>query len=143
MDRTPRPLPRRASMSTMHPRTKLWLEQDDKLALSDYRLRLLKAIAEGGSLAAAAGTLDLSYRRAWGKIREIEQNLGVELVQSAAGGAGGGGSRLTPAGELLIERYEQFAIRSRDAVAAIYDEIFSPDSPTDPATLRSDRFGPM
>jgi molybdate transport repressor ModE-like protein len=89
-----------------------------------------------------AGTLDLSYRRAWGKIREIEQNLGVELVQSAAGGTGGGGSRLTPAGELLIERYDQFAIRSRDAVAAIYDEIFSPGSPTDPATLRSDRFGP-
>ncbi len=126
----------------MHPRTKLWLEQDDKLALSYYRQRLLKAIAETGSLAAAAVRLGLSYRRAWGKIREIETNLGVELVRSAAGGPGGGGSTLTPAGEALIERYEQFAIRSRDAVALIYDEIFRPDAPTDPASLRSDRFGP-
>ncbi|MDE3095918.1 MAG: LysR family transcriptional regulator [Chloroflexota bacterium] len=97
----------------MEPRAKLWLEQDGKLVLSDYRVRLLQLIDETGSLADAAAAMQLSYRRAWGKVREIEQNLGVKLVESAAGGAGGGGSRLTPDGRRLVARYRRF----QDAVA--------------------------
>ncbi len=92
----------------MEPRAKLWVEQDGKLVLSDYRVRLLALIDETGSLAEAAHRMQLSYRRAWGKVREIEQNLGVKLVESAAGGAGGGGSRLTGEGRRLIELYQRF-----------------------------------
>ena len=92
----------------MEPRSKLWIEKDGKLALSDYRVRLLRLIDDTGSLSDAAAAMQLSYRRAWGKLKEIEHNLGVKLVESAAGGAGGGGSRLTPEGRRLIERYERF-----------------------------------
>ena len=92
----------------MEPRAKLWVEQDGKLVLSDYRVRLLLLIDETGSLADAAEALRLSYRRAWGKVREIEENLGVKLVESAAGGAGGGGSRLTPEGRRYVEIYQRF-----------------------------------
>jgi molybdate transport system regulatory protein len=92
----------------MEPRAKLWVEQDGKLVLSDYRVRLLLLIEETGSLADAAQALHLSYRRAWGKVREIEENLGVKLVESAAGGAGGGGSKLTPQGRRYVELYERF-----------------------------------
>jgi molybdate transport system regulatory protein len=89
-------------------RAKLWVEEDGKLVLSDYRVRLLALIEETGSLAEAAARMQLSYRRAWGKVREIEQNLGTRLVESAAGGAGGGGSRLTPEGRRLVELYQEF-----------------------------------
>jgi len=92
----------------MEPHAKLWVEKDGKLVLSDYRVRLLSLIDETGSLAEAAGRMQLSYRRAWGKVREIESNLGVKLVESAAGGAGGGGSRLTDDGRRLIATYERF-----------------------------------
>jgi molybdate transport system regulatory protein len=92
----------------VEPRAKLWIEKDGKLALSDYRVRLLRLIDEKGSLSDAAVAMRLSYRRAWGKVKEIEQNLGVKLVETAVGGAGGGGSRLTPEGRRLIERYERF-----------------------------------
>jgi molybdate transport system regulatory protein len=92
----------------MEPHAKLWVEKDGKLVLSDYRVRLLSLIDETGSLAEAAGRMQLSYRRAWGKVREIESNLGVKLVESAAGGAGGGGSRLTEEGRRLIATYERF-----------------------------------
>jgi molybdate transport system regulatory protein len=126
----------------MQPRMKIWLESQDKLALSDYRLRLLRAIAETGSLASAAEELGLSYRRAWGKVREIEQNLGYKLIESSAGGAGGGGSQLTPEGLALLDRYDRFAHESRAIVARLYDEIFSPETPTKPASVRSDRGGP-
>jgi molybdate transport system regulatory protein len=92
----------------VEPRAKLWIEKDGKLALSDYRVRLLRLIDETGSLSEAAAAMQLSYRRAWGKLKEIEQNLGVKLVETVVGGAGGGGSRLTGEGRRLIERYERF-----------------------------------
>ena len=64
----------------MEPKSKLWIEKDGKLALSDYRVRLLKLIDETGSLSDAASQMQLSYRRAWGKVKEIEANLGLRLV---------------------------------------------------------------
>ncbi|MBF6598982.1 MAG: LysR family transcriptional regulator [Dehalococcoidia bacterium] len=98
----------------MEPRAKLWIEHEGKLALSDYRVRLLLLIEQTGSLAEAAEAMQLSYRRAWGKVREIEHNLGLQLVESAAGGAGGGGSRLTEDGRRLVALYQRF----HDAVVA-------------------------
>ena len=98
----------------MQPRAKFWVEKNGKLVLSDYRVRLLELIEQTGSLADAAEEMHLSYRRAWGKVREIEQNLGVKLVESAAGGPGGGGSSLTSDGRRLVELYERFR-RSIDA----------------------------
>ena len=102
-----RPVPKDERLD-LEPRIKLWVEKDGRLVLSDYRVQLLRAVGETGSLAEAAQRMGLSYRRAWGKVREIERNLGVTLVESEAGGAGGGGSRLTPEGERLVALYQRF-----------------------------------
>lgn len=108
----------------MQPRVKLWLERDGRLALSDYRAQLLRHVQETGSLAQAAAAMGLSYRRAWGKVRELEANLGVAVIESDVGGVGGGRSRLTPAGAELLARYERFAAAVMEAVAALYIEQF-------------------
>jgi molybdate transport system regulatory protein len=92
----------------VEPKVKLWIEKAGLLALSDYRVQLLQHVADTGSLAQAAERMGLSYRRAWGKIKEIERNLGVRLVQSEVGGVGGGRTRLTPQGELLLVQYRRF-----------------------------------
>ncbi len=98
----------------MQPRLKVWVEAENgSLVLSDYRVRLLQFISEKGSLADGAAEMGLSYRRAWGKVREIEANLGLRLVDSVAGGPGGGHSRLTPEGERLVASYARF----RDALS--------------------------
>lgn len=93
---------------SLDPCIKLWVEKEGLIVLSDYRVQLLQHVAETGSLAQAAERMELSYRRAWGKIREIEGNLGIKLIESEAGGAGGGGSRLTPEGERLVGLYRRF-----------------------------------
>ena len=108
----------------MEPRAKIWIEQDGKLVLSDYRVRLLLLIDETGSLADAAARMHLSYRRAWGKLREIEQNLGLKLVESSAGGAGGGGSRLTPQGKQLVEVFQRFSSASTEQLAREFARAF-------------------
>src|SRR4030042_1514613 len=92
----------------MEPKLKLWVEKDGVLVFSDYRATLLDHIAKTGSIRGGAERMGLSYRRAWGKIKEIERNLGVRLVESEVGGPGGGQTRLTPEGEPLLARYRSF-----------------------------------
>ena len=115
---------RRDERLDLEPRIKLWVEKDGLLVLSDYRAQLLRHIAETGSLAEAAARMGLSYRRAWGKVREIERNLGVELVHSEAGGPGGGGSRLTREGERLLALYGRFRRRMAADLGKEFQEVF-------------------
>jgi molybdate transport system regulatory protein len=112
----------------MQPRAKLWLEKDGRIVLSDYRVRLLRHIDETGSLAQAAEIMQLSYRRAWGKVREIEENLGVKLVESAVGGPGGGGSRLTEEGRRLVDLYDGFRASVEDDLTREFARSFEATS---------------
>ncbi len=112
----------------VEPRSKVWLEKDGKLALSGYRVRLLRLIDETGSLSDAAVAMGLSYRRAWGKLKEIEQNLGVKLVDTAVGGAGGGGSRLTAEGRRMIERFERFRAAAEHDLLRDFAQSFEADA---------------
>jgi len=118
---------RRGYDGPVEPRSKVWLEKDGKLALSDYRVRLLRLIDETGSLSDAAAAMDLSYRRAWGKLKEIEQNLGVKLVDTSVGGAGGGGSRLTAEGRRLVECFERFRAAAADDLSDAFSRAFEVD----------------
>ncbi len=78
---------------------------------------LLDAIVEGGSLRYAATRLRLSYRHAWGMLREWEGLLGQPLV----GLTRGRGAVLTPAGERLRWAWHTAEARVRpqlDSLAA-------------------------
>ena len=113
----------------MEPHFKLWLQDGDQLTMSDYRAALLQQVCQSGSLSAAAATMGLSYRRAWGKVRQIEQQLGYQVVRSEAGGIGGGTSRLTVEGEQLLERYLAFQAACRAAIQAAYARSFPGGGP--------------
>jgi molybdate transport system regulatory protein len=93
--------------------------------MSDFRVRLLELVGETGSLAKAASGMKLSYRRAWGKIKELEANLGVPLVESEAGGAGGGHTALTAEATALIRAYRRFQARMSGDLQAVFEEEFA------------------
>jgi molybdate transport system regulatory protein len=109
----------------VQPRVKLWVEKDGLLVFSDYRAELLHQIAKMGSISGGAERMGLSYRRAWGKIKEIEHNLGVRLVRSQVGGPGGGQTELTPEGEELLARYRTFRTAAQTDVDRDFDEAFA------------------
>jgi len=69
--------------------------------------------------------MGLSYRRAWGKLKEIETNLGLKLVESEAGGAGGGGSKLTEHGRKLVELFERFESATERDLAREFERFFA------------------
>jgi molybdate transport system regulatory protein len=112
----------------MEPRLKLWVEWDGRLILSDYRVDLLMLVRQTGSLRQAAIQMGLSYRRAWGKVKELEQALGIPLLDSVCGGSGGGSSRLTPAAEDLVRRYQVFRAAATKAVEREFMAAFGADN---------------
>jgi molybdate transport system regulatory protein len=80
------------------------------------KVAVLEEIARSGSISAAGRALRMSYRRTWELVEELNRSLGTPVVETAAGGSGGGGAVLTRAGKAVIERYR--AIEIDTALAA-------------------------
>jgi molybdate transport system regulatory protein len=107
-------------MDRFVPHQKLWIEYNDQLVMSDYRVHLLELVCETSSIAKAANELGLSYRRAWGKIKEMESNLGYTLVTSKVGGPGGGRSELTKEGRAFLKAYQRFQKHMSEELIEIF-----------------------
>jgi len=88
--------------------------------LGPGKIRLLAGIREHGSISAAARSMDMSYRHAWILLDELNHGFDEPVIVSTMGGSQGGGARLTPWGEELIER---FTAIERTAQAAIADHV--------------------
>ena len=108
----------------MKAKANFWIEKKGQVVLSSWRVQLLEAIAETGSISAAAGKMNVSYRRAWEKIHESEERLGQKLVETQTGGTGGGGSQLTAAAQDYIHRFREFTTGLRSAVDQRFEQFF-------------------
>jgi molybdate transport system regulatory protein len=88
-------------------RSKIWLEVDGQPFLGGGRVCLLTAIAETGSINAAAKLLGMSYRKAWGQVHDMERILARPLVIRRTGGSQGGGTELTAEAHDLLGRFAE------------------------------------
>src|SRR6185503_20906947 len=70
------------------------------------KIDLLRQIGEHRSIAAAARAMDMSYRRAWLLVDELNNLFSQPLVAKWLGGKLRGGATLTPAGARLVRNYE-------------------------------------
>ena len=77
------------------------------LRLGAGKVQLLEMVAETGSISAAARRMEMSYRRAWLLVEELNEMFNVSVVETAAGGSGGGGAKITPHGTRLIALYHE------------------------------------
>ncbi len=108
--------------SLLRLRVKVWLERGDEVVLSEYRARLLEAVAEHGSVAAAAEALHLPVRTAWKKLREMEAAAGLPLLESGSGGSAGGGSDLTPEAVAMVEAFREVARPATQAAEQAFSD---------------------
>ena len=69
------------------------------------KMELLEHIRRTGSISAAGRAMDMSYRRAWLLVSDLNRMFDVPSVESQRGGQKGGGAVLTPFGEALLERF--------------------------------------
>jgi len=88
------------------------------LRIGPGKVALLEAIARTGSISGAGRAMRMSYRRAWELVEDLNRGLGQPVAETAAGGTGGGGARLTPAGEAVIRHYRTAEALSRTATAS-------------------------
>ncbi|OQY05872.1 MAG: hypothetical protein B6I20_00255 [Bacteroidetes bacterium 4572_117] len=105
---------------------RLWLSTtNDKGILGDGRFALLNEIDITGSLKSAAEKTNISYRKAWGSIKEAEEQLGFKLVEKQRGGKDGGNSRLSPEGKQLLEAYTELKEDFDQSVKKITKKFFN------------------
>ncbi len=98
-----------------------------ELRIGPGKIALLEQIAALGSISAGGRALDMSYRRAWELIEDLNKVFGQPVVESRSGGKKGGGATLTPLGLSLVTRYRAME-RAAEAAAeshlkALEDEI--------------------
>ena len=91
---------------------RLRISKGAEIAVGPGKVYLLEAIAKTGSITSAARELEMSYRRAWLLVDTMNRCFRGPLVETAAGGKRGGGTRLTRLGEDVIQRYRRI---ERDA----------------------------
>jgi molybdate transport system regulatory protein len=94
--------------------------------LGPGKAALLQAIAETGSISAAARALGMSYARAWSLTEDMNALFGKPLVAAYSGGNRRGGAQLTDSGVQVLSLYcgiaeeaEKQAARKLSALAAV------------------------
>ena len=68
---------------------------------------LLDMIGQHGSISAAGRAMQMSYKRAWSLVEDMNRAFKVPLVETLRGGAGHGGARVTEAGQEVLARYRR------------------------------------
>lgn len=82
-------------------------------------IELLLAIHDSGSLAAASRQVGLSYRYAWGLLREGHALFGMPLMRAMRGR----GARLTPLGDRLVWADKRIAARLSPMLDSLATEL--------------------
>lgn len=111
---------------------RLWLKiiAPNGAQIGPGKIALLKAVAAERSIAAAARALDMSYRRAWLLIEEINAACGQKAVAARVGGAARGGAALTARGQALIALYDRLEAEANATAAGELAAFF--DAPSAP-----------
>ncbi|MBU0946249.1 MAG: LysR family transcriptional regulator [Proteobacteria bacterium] len=90
---------------------RIWIENKGETFLGVGRVVLLQRIQEEGSIAAAARSMEMSYKHAWDLVDSMNRQASSPLVESSKGGKGGGGARITKAGEQAITDFMELQRR--------------------------------
>jgi molybdate transport system regulatory protein len=96
------------------------IDIDPEGRIGPGKIRLLENIHQCGSISAAGRAMDMSYKRAWDLVDEINRICRQSAVEPQTGGKNGGGAVLTSFGISLVKRYRKI---DRDAASAVRKEL--------------------
>jgi molybdate transport system regulatory protein len=86
-------------------------------AMGPGKAELIERIASTGSISAASRAMGMSYRRAWQLVEALNKDYRERVVSTAAGGARGGGARVTPFGLRVLAEYRAMEEKASAAIA--------------------------
>lgn len=94
-------------ISRLGVKAKFWLTLGPRTLFGDGKADLLEAVDRLGSLRSAAQSMGMSYRHAWGLLRELETAAGFKFLEHSGEGRRTS-LRLTDEGRRFIADYRQF-----------------------------------
>lgn len=92
--------------------------------MTSQHFALLQHIFELNSLKEAAEKQEISYRKAWGIIQQMEEDLGFPLVNRQRGGAQGGKTTLTEDGKKLIDAHSELRTEFNKSIHDMTKKFF-------------------
>src|ERR1700730_1170431 len=98
------------------------IDLDSEGRIGPGKIALLEHIQACGSISAAGRAMDMSYKRAWDLVDELNRICGQAAVERQTGGKNGGGAILTPFGLSLVARYRKI---ERAAAGAVRKELLA------------------
>jgi molybdate transport system regulatory protein len=104
-------------------RLRLRLLFGEDAMLGPGKADLLERIRDTGSISAAGRGMAMSYKRAWMLVEEMNAAFREPLVDSARGGPGGGGARLTTTGEQVLTLYREIEAVAAEAAAGRIEQL--------------------
>ncbi|MEW5684194.1 MAG: TOBE domain-containing protein [Pseudomonadota bacterium] len=94
------------------------------------RVAMVEAVAELGSISAAAKKLGLSYKGAWDVVQALNNLFDSPLIEAAAGGRSGGAAVVTPRGHAVVTAFRRVQ-QELDAALAKLDASLSGEPAAD------------
>ncbi len=89
-------------------RGRVWIDGPEGTFFGFGRAVLLERIKEHGSITKAAKSMNMAYRHAWDLVDSMNRQAKEPFVELATGGKGGGGARVSKAGERAIKMFWRF-----------------------------------
>ena len=112
-------------------KTNLRLTFGGGVPFSHGKAELLELIRETGSIRQAAARMDMSYRRGWLLVDELNRMFRHSVVETRHGGRSGGGAALTAFGEELLDRFRSMEQRTIEVLRADIDWLAANANPQD------------
>lgn len=107
--------------TSVRPRFRIFLNAE--IAIGPGKAELLQAIADTGSIQAAARSLKMSYMRSWQLVHTMNECFRKPLVETERGGRHSGGASLTPLGFRILELYNTLEAQSLTATRPTWKKI--------------------
>ena len=109
-------------MNKLSLRSSYWIvDSNGNIVFGKGRMEILESIAQTGSINQTAKALKMSYKTVWSKIKSTERHLQAKVVNADRRE----GTRLTPVGRDLLQRFKRLDKACMAADDQTFDALFS------------------
>ncbi len=102
---------------------RIWVDHKETPYLGIGRIVLLEKILEYGSITRGAEAINMSYRKAWQLVENMNATANSPLVEKRLGGKKGSGATVTSEGKRVIKEFYKLHSKINHYIQELTSEI--------------------